>query len=102
MDTTINDIADALRNKRTQREYTIEKLAELADVSVGTISTLETKTRTNISVSTLLKLMKALDINGYDIFGSEKDDVKKLIADNQKLRQSLNDVIALAKGGLEE
>ncbi len=43
MKTTTEQIAEKLRMKRLQHGMTVEKLSEIADVSVGTISTLERK-----------------------------------------------------------
>ncbi|MEX0381402.1 helix-turn-helix domain-containing protein [Leuconostoc sp. MS02] len=101
MKITLEAVVETLRNKRIQRGITIEKLSELSNVSVGTISTLETKKHTNMSVSTLFKLMNALNVSGYDIFGSEDEKINELIADNRQLRLALNGIVDQANGSLE-
>lgn len=102
MKITTNDIAEKLREKRLQRGYTIEQLSELSDTSVGTISMLENKRRTNISVLTLLRLMEALNVKGYEIFGSSDENINDLVAENQRLRNTLRSLINSANEQLEQ
>ncbi|MCT4379853.1 helix-turn-helix domain-containing protein [Leuconostoc pseudomesenteroides] len=99
---TINQIADVLRNKRIQKGYTIEHLSELSDVSIGSISGIENKKQSNISVITLLNLMYALGIEGDEIFGSSNTKINQLIRDNQELKQTLRQIIDCAKTGLSD
>ncbi|MCM1381379.1 MAG: helix-turn-helix domain-containing protein, partial [Muribaculaceae bacterium] len=55
-----------VRNYRKERRYSIEKLAELCDVSGRCISNIE-RGLSEPKFTTVLKLFKALDIN-KDIF----------------------------------
>ena len=101
-DITVYEIADILRNKRMQKGYTIEKLAELSDISIGSISGIENKKRSNLSVATLLKLMNAMNIDGDEIFGTSNKNVNKLIHENQQLKTTIRKIIDTGNDGLSK
>lgn len=101
-DITVYEIADILRNKRMQKGYTIEQLAELSDISIGSISGIENKKRSNLSVATLLNLMNALDVGGDEIFGTSKKDVNELIRENQQLKTTIRIMIDTGNDGLSK
>ena len=92
MKTTTEQIAEKLRMKRLQQGMTVEKLSEIADVSVGTISTLERKIKVNLSITTLLKLMNALNIEPYELFGSADPSIDELLEDNRALEEKLQNI----------
>lgn len=101
-DITVYEIADILRNKRMQKGYTIEQLAELSDISIGSISGIENKKRSNLSVATLLNLMHALDVGGDEIFGTSKKNVNELIRENQQLKTTIRTMIDTGNDGLSK
>lgn len=101
-DITVHEIADILRNKRMQKDYTIEKLSELSEVSIGSISGIENKKRSSFSVTTLLNLMNALDIGGDEIFGTSNKNVNELIHENQQLKTTIRTMIDTGNDGLSK
>jgi len=57
-----NKISDNLRKLRTQRGYSLEKVARLADLSLNTVVKIENGINKNPTIETITKLAKALDI----------------------------------------
>jgi len=96
MKTTTEQIAEKLKMKRLQHGLTVEKLSEIADVSVGTISTLERKLKVNLSITTLLKLMDALNVKPYELFGSADPSIDELLEDNRALEEKLQNIADIA------
>ncbi len=96
MKTTTEKIAEKLKMKRLQHGMTVEKLSEIADVSVGTISTLERKLKVNLSITTLLKLMDALNVEPYELFGSADPSIDELLEDNRALEEKLQNIADIA------
>lgn len=56
-----------IRQKREQKGYTINKLAELAEMSKGHLSRIE-QGKTNPAISTLLKIAIALEIDVEELY----------------------------------
>ena len=71
-------------------------MSEIADVSVGTISTLERKLKVNLSITTLLKLMDALNVKPYELFGSADPSIDELLEDNRALEEKLQNIADIA------
>ena len=57
-----------LKKIREQKGLTIEKLAELADISAGYLCHLENGSRSNPSITVMTNIAKALDVDIAEIF----------------------------------
>jgi transcriptional regulator with XRE-family HTH domain len=57
-----NKIATNLKKLRSEKGYSLEKVARLADLSLNTIVKIETGTNQNPTIETLQKIAKALDV----------------------------------------
>ncbi len=57
-----------LKKIREQKGLTIEKLAELADISAGYLCHLENGSRNNPSISVMTNIAKALGVDIAEIF----------------------------------
>ncbi len=57
-----------LKAIRNQKGITLEKLAELTDISVGYLCHLENGTRKNPSIDVMEKIAKALNTTIFEIF----------------------------------
>ena len=64
-------IGDNIRTVRKQRGYSQEEFADIAGFSRSYYTEIETGKR-NISVLNLTKIIKALNVNPNEIFGSIK------------------------------
>ena len=62
-----NKISDNLRKLRTQRGYSLEKVARLADLSLNTVVKIENGINKNPTIETITKLAKALDVKIDDL-----------------------------------
>jgi transcriptional regulator with XRE-family HTH domain len=68
------EIGALLREKRKQKGLTMKKLADIVEVSEGTISRWESGDIKNIKRSKIEKLSDVLEISPYTIMGWKKDD----------------------------
>lgn len=69
-----NIFANNVRFYRKKLKYTQEKLAEEADVSISYIKQIESGIEfKNVTLNTLLKLSKALNVNLKQLFEIEKE-----------------------------
>lgn len=57
-----------IKKKRIEKGYTIQKLAELSNISGGYLCHLENGTRSNPSMETMEKIAKALNISIAELF----------------------------------
>ena len=62
-----NKIADNLKKLRRKKEYSLEKVARLADLSLNTIVKIENGVNQNPTIETLTKIAKALDVGVDDL-----------------------------------
>ncbi len=56
-----------IRQKREQKGYTIDKLAELAQMSKGHLSKIE-REKTDPTITTLLRIAEALEVNIKELY----------------------------------
>lgn len=68
------NFGEIIRKRRKELGFTIEQLAEKADVSDGLISLLERKKLKDIKISNLQKIANALNFDISDFFISKKSD----------------------------
>lgn len=61
------NIGDKIRKLRLQKEFSQEKLARLADVSLPTITKLEAGETSNPGIETIRKIANALEIKLEDL-----------------------------------
>jgi len=66
-----NKISDNLRKLRTQRGYSLEKVARLADLSLNTVVKIENGINKNPTIETITKLAKALDVAINDLIKNQ-------------------------------
>jgi len=86
-----NQISKRIKELRLSRSMTQEMLAEKANIDESYLGKIERGIKSNLTIETLDKIIKALDIS-YDeffSFGDSEDLIKKLIhgvtlADNQE------------------
>ena len=57
-----NNISDNLRKLRGKKDYSLEKIARLADLSLNTIVKIENGVNQNPTIETLTKIAKALEV----------------------------------------
>jgi transcriptional regulator with XRE-family HTH domain len=62
-----NKISVNLKKIRHKKEYSLEKVARLADLSLNTIVKIESGVNQNPTIETLTKIAKALDIGVDDL-----------------------------------
>ncbi|MCK8617445.1 helix-turn-helix domain-containing protein [Fructobacillus sp. M158] len=67
--TDINAIGKNMKRLRKERQLTLEKLAELTDMSINTIARFELGKNQNIKLDTLLKICEALDTTPNELLG---------------------------------
>ncbi|MDA2922521.1 helix-turn-helix transcriptional regulator [Patescibacteria group bacterium AH-259-L07] len=60
-------IANNLKKFRAENNYSLEKVARLADLSLNTIVKIESGVNKNPTIDTLSKIAKALDIGVDDL-----------------------------------
>lgn len=58
-----NKISKNIRHLRLEKNYSLEKLARLADLSLNTIVKIEGGTNKNPTIKTLVKIADAFEIN---------------------------------------
>ncbi|PIP04583.1 DNA-binding protein [candidate division WWE3 bacterium CG10_big_fil_rev_8_21_14_0_10_39_14] len=62
-----NKIGVNIKKIRTEKGYSLEKIARLADLSLNTIVKVESGVNQNPTFETLQKIAKALDVSVEDI-----------------------------------
>lgn len=62
-----NKISENLKRLRSKREYSLEKVARLADLSLNTVVKIENGVNQNPTIETLSKIAKALDVSIDDL-----------------------------------
>jgi len=62
-----NKISANLKKIRQKKEYSLEKVARLADLSLNTIVKIESGVNQNPTIETLTKIAKALEIGVDDL-----------------------------------
>lgn len=62
-----NKISVNLKKIRHKKEYSLEKVARLADLSLNTIVKIESRVNQNPTIETLTKIAKALEIGVDDL-----------------------------------
>lgn len=62
-----NKISENLKRLRDKKEYSLEKVARLADLSLNTIVKIENGVNQNPTIETLTKIAKALEIGVDDL-----------------------------------
>jgi len=67
-------ICTRVRQLRTDRKWSQQRLAEEARVSYATVRALERQVTTDPGVFTLLSLADALEVSLMDLIGSDPDD----------------------------
>ncbi|MEX0999000.1 MAG: helix-turn-helix transcriptional regulator [Thermodesulfobacteriota bacterium] len=60
-------ISDNLKKIRAEKDYSLEKVARLAEVSLNTVVKIESGTNKNPTIDTLSKLAKALEVDVDDL-----------------------------------
>lgn len=60
-------IAENFKNLRSKKEYSLEKVARLSDLSLNTIVKIENGANENPTIETLSKIAKALDVEINDL-----------------------------------
>ena len=62
-----NKISDNLKKLRAQKNYSLEKVARLANISLNTVVKIENGINKNPTIETITKLAKALDVEIDDL-----------------------------------
>ncbi len=62
-----NSIAENLKRIRKEKNYSLEKVSKLADLSLNTIAKIESGVNTNPTIDTLLKIASALEVGVDDL-----------------------------------
>jgi transcriptional regulator with XRE-family HTH domain len=62
-----NKIGSNIKKIRTEKGYSLERVARLADLSLNTIVKVESGVNQNPTIETLQKIAKALDISVEDL-----------------------------------
>ena len=62
-----NTIAENLRRLRKEKDYSLEKVSKLADLSLNTVAKVESGVNTNPTIDTLQKLASALEVGVDDL-----------------------------------
>lgn len=62
-----NKISVNLKRIRNKKDYSLEKVARLADLSLNTIVKIESGVNRNPTIETLTKIAKALEISIEDL-----------------------------------
>lgn len=63
----LNKISKNIKKFRKQRNYSLEKVSKLANVSLNTVVKIESGVNKNPTIETLNKIAKALDIGVDDL-----------------------------------
>ena len=67
-----NSIGKNLKRLRIEREYSLEKVSKLADLSLNTVVKIESRINTNPTIETLQKLAMALEVDLFDLITDKK------------------------------
>lgn len=62
-----NTIAENLKRLRKEKDYSLEKVSKLADLSLNTIAKIESGVNTNPTIDTLQKIASALEVGVDDL-----------------------------------
>ena len=62
-----NKISVNIKRHRNKKDYSLEKVARLADLSLNTIVKIESGVNQNPTIETLTKIAKALEIGVEDL-----------------------------------
>lgn len=62
-----NTIAANLKRLRKEKDYSLEKVSKLADLSLNTVAKVESGVNTNPTIDTLQKLASALEVGVDDL-----------------------------------
>jgi len=62
-----NRIASNFKKLRAQKDYSLEKVARLADLSLNTVIRIESGVNKNPTIETLTKLARALEVSIDDL-----------------------------------
>jgi len=57
-----NNISKNLKQLRSKKGYSLEKVARLADLSLNTVIKIENSSNTNPTIETLTKIAKAFEV----------------------------------------
>lgn len=64
---TDNKISKNLKRLRKEKEYSLEKVSKLADLSLNTVAKIESGANTNPTIDTLIKIASALQVDLNDL-----------------------------------
>jgi transcriptional regulator with XRE-family HTH domain len=64
---TDNKISKNLKRLRKEKEYSLEKVSKLADLSLNTVAKIESGANTNPTIDTLIKIAAALQVDLNDL-----------------------------------
>jgi transcriptional regulator with XRE-family HTH domain len=67
MSASNSKIADNLKRLRDKKEYSLEKVARLSDLSLNTIVKIENGVNQNPTIETLIKIAKAMEVEVDDL-----------------------------------
>lgn len=81
-------VGQAVRNLRTEKKLTIEKLSELVDKSPSHINQLELGSR-KMSIDLLYSLMNVLETDANRVLGipEQKENAREMVSIDNKLQQ---------------
>ncbi|OGE81047.1 MAG: hypothetical protein A3C04_00540 [Candidatus Wildermuthbacteria bacterium RIFCSPHIGHO2_02_FULL_45_25] len=65
--TSNNKIGSNFKKLRAQKDYSLEKVARLAELSLNTVVRLESGVNKNPTIKTLTRIAHALDVNVGDL-----------------------------------
>jgi transcriptional regulator with XRE-family HTH domain len=82
MDEIIVRIGKLIREKRLEKGYTVQKLADMLDVSIGLISNIENAKTDAFNLELLIKLCNILDISLFSFFSQNISETKLLLDSN--------------------
>ena len=60
-------IAKNLKRIRKEKDYSLEKVSKLADLSINTVAKIESGVNTNPTIDTLQKIASALEVGVDDL-----------------------------------
>lgn len=64
---SISPIAKNLKRIRKEKDYSLEKVSKLADLSLNTVAKIESGVNTNPTIDTLQKIASALEVGVDDL-----------------------------------
>lgn len=86
------EIGTLIKNKRIEKQMTMKQLADLMEVSEGTVSRWESGDIENIKRKKMVKLSNILDISIYTIMGLPESNNKSI---NNELRTDETQLLSL-------